>query len=257
MPSLPTGFSPKMFIFIHIEKSGGISLHTMLHNSFSHYLSPRPQIKSEFVVPEHVNRLNKLYPFHIDGMGGHKFCPALDYERCFDEPVSYFTFLRKPDARFLSHVNWQINVKGNDSNLEYYLEEAYFHNFQCYRLSGGRSFEGAREIIESKNVQLGLMERYEDSLFLLQQRVIQKFKPVDLKMNDRSSSYRKQYRLKELSPSILEKIRQVNGEDWKLYEYAVNKFPQSVVKGEYSRLKLFANVKRKISNRVVTGLLGV
>jgi hypothetical protein len=246
-----------MFIFTHIEKSGGISLHTMLHNSFSNYISPRPQVNSDFLLPEHIERIQRMYPFQIDGFGGHKLCPALPYEDCIDEPIVYFTFLREPVKRFLSHVNWQINIKGNNDDLSYYLENPYFHNFQCYRISGRDvGFESAREVIEKKKIQLGLMEKYEQSLFNVKD-LLPQFEPLNLKMNDKSSGYGKFYSIENLKPGILEKIKSANEFDLKLYEYATKRFQStsSATNTQFGKLKSYTNFKRKISNRLVTLLI--
>lgn len=162
----------KLFCFIHIEKSGGITLHNLLHSCFPGYISPSssPTFGEKFTAVE-LDLLIRLIPWKIPGIGGHKMGAFLGYEQVLGGKVQYFSFLRAPLKRYLSHYNWQRYVEKRKLTIEKFAKDPRFHNFQTYRIAGERNLDKALTLINSSFMLVGLIERYDESLLLLGQHL--------------------------------------------------------------------------------------
>ena len=102
-----------MLAFIHVAKTGGQSIETMLESSFGirHmpaviWKTPSPQTgpKQDFVIPkycpEDFRRLKKRTPF-LESVGGHSIALWSGLHEV--QPTTYFAFLREPIKRGASH----------------------------------------------------------------------------------------------------------------------------------------------------------
>src|SRR4051812_4528507 len=105
--------SDPFLVFIHIEKCGGITLHNLLHANFKGYISPHPGFQ-EHLSKEELKWLKRLYPGKVTGIGGHRAGAFQHYEDVIKQPLFYFTFLRDPIKRYLSHLNWQKMIMSKD-----------------------------------------------------------------------------------------------------------------------------------------------
>ena len=103
------------FCFIHIEKAGGSTIHNWLKYYIPNYLSLSPvyvwtnEKESEFSKKE-LSILKLFHPF-LAGIGGHRLKSFLNYESLFGGDLVYFTFLRSPIPRYLSHFEHQCDVR--------------------------------------------------------------------------------------------------------------------------------------------------
>lgn len=156
----------KFICFVHIEKAGGITLHNVLHSIFLGYITPSPAF-GEHLSSEQVRQLLKVWPIRVTGIGGHRVGAFLGYESVVKREIFYFTFLRDPIARYMSHMNWQKHIMKLDWSPASFTANEYFNNFQCYRISGERNYESAKKVIKDKFSFVGYMEEYDTSLILL------------------------------------------------------------------------------------------
>lgn len=69
-----------------------------------------------------LDLLLKLSPF-TTGIGGHTTRTYLDYQKVVKNPVFYFTFLRNPVDRYMSHLNYQIHSMNIQWDIEEFVEE--------------------------------------------------------------------------------------------------------------------------------------
>ena len=209
----------KRFIcFVHIEKAGGITLHNIFHTIFNNYLTPSPAFGEHFTKSE-LQKLIKIWPLTIAGIGGHRLGAFLNYEEVLTKDIFYLTFLREPIARYMSHMNWQKNIMNINWSPASFTAETYFNNFQCYRISGERSFISAKQVISKKFGFVGLMEEYDPSLVILSYLL-----GLDMSAFQYSKANQKKYGIKEfkfekLSDELQSHIIENNHEDIKLYYY--------------------------------------
>ncbi len=208
----------RFICFVHIEKAGGITLHNILYRVLNSYLTPNPNFGEQFTKQD-LRKLLNVWPLTVTGIGGHRMGAFLGYEEVFNNDVFYLTFLREPISRYMSHLNWQKNVMRIDWTAESFANDAYFNNFQCYRISGKRTFLDAKKIISQKYGFVGLLERYDQSLIMLEK--ILGLKQFSLQY---SKANQKEYRFgsikyDEIPSDIQTKIVHNNQEDVKLYHY--------------------------------------
>lgn len=190
-----------MFLFAHLEKCGGTSVHQYLKTRINNYLVLRPN-------PDHGDLFNKyqLNFFRknfkkIDGFGGHRIRLYENY----DDVDTYFTILRNPIDRYLSHLRHQIerNILINPND---FLDDSYFDNFLCKRISGVSNADACIEIIHNKNVYVNILENDLSKIKVLNKALKSyKFPQIDMK-------------------KILEK----NLEDIKLYDYCNNVYKNKI-----------------------------
>ncbi len=253
--------------FVHIEKAGGITLHTLLHKLFRGYLSPSP------VYGEHFTRadlagLKRLWPFPLHGLGGHRMGAWLGYESVVGQEVFYFTFLRNPLDRYLSHLNWQLHIKRNFTTPEAFVSEAYFDNFQCYRIAGERSEKKARKMLAEQFAFTGLLEEYDLSLLLWCSALGRADLDLRYERQNVKDYGEKSVRREDLPEGLWKKIVEKNAEDLALYQWVREElFPQQVKaysgnwkadlqafrqSNEGYRFPFSVHIKRKLTNALLS-----
>ncbi|NNC94903.1 MAG: sulfotransferase family 2 domain-containing protein [Chitinophagales bacterium] len=213
----------KFICFIHIEKCAGTSLNRMLHNNYSGFfnISSRDKIcwNGAFTA-EQFKFFKTIFPF-ISGMGGHSLFTTAGYEKHVDLPISYFTFLRNPIKRYISHINYQIHEMKIPWTIEQFLDDPQFTNFQTKRIAGTENIELAQNILREKYDFVGLVEKFDLSLLILKEC---------LGLDDMNIHYEKanvakaqsRLRFDDLPPEIKDRVTEANAMDLKLYDFALN-----------------------------------
>jgi hypothetical protein len=215
MPKLP------FICFVHIEKAGGMTSHQILHRSIPGYISPHPGFQEHLTAPE-LKKLLRFWPFRTGGIGGHRLGAFLNYEEVISRPIFYFSFLRDPMKRYMSSINWKTHLMHQDWTPESYGQEPYYYNFQCFRLSGERSFAKAKEIILKKYAFIGLMEEFNASLLVWKNLLgAPHFDLRYVKDNVRDYGEKTIY-WEDLSPRVQAQYLENNAEDQKLYDFVKN-----------------------------------
>lgn len=231
------------------------------------YISPSPEF-NEFFSSDYLEKLIANYPFRVTGIGGHRVGSFLGYEKIIDRPIFYFSFVRKPLSRYLSHFNWQKNVKKIAWTVDSFLEESYFNNFQCYRIAGKRDFASAKLHVEKKYSFVGIMEEYDASVLLLYQKLGFDKKPFYKKSNKKN--HKQMIDLSQLNPLQYQRLVDNNHEDIRLYNYIKEViFPSYLKEYKFSEKEkiwfnkvnrtysfpLISVIKRKITNTVLKKLI--
>ena len=228
---------------VHIEKCAGSSLHILLLNNYPNYLPLISKYKeTEYFSKEQLIYLLKLLP-STQGIGGHRVRSYLDYESVTRKPVFYFTFLREPLSRYMSHINSQKTVMGIDWTIDSFISEPYYNNFMCYRLCGKRNADKAINVINKMNF-IGLMEHYDISLLLLK-----KLLNIQINYENINVSDTKIFSYKSLSDEQHIKIKENNEENLRLYAFVKeNIFNEQVqLNASYlnNELDVFLNQNKK------------
>lgn len=221
----------KRLVFVHIEKAAGSSVHELMYaNFFPYYVaSPLRYTKfndnhSDFVSDRELDLVFKVTP-KLVAAGGHSLRA---YESIDDSRYCFFTFLRDPIKRYLSHYFYQNEVMELEWDLQDFLQNEYFHDFMCKKICGEADAEKAISIITHENFCVCLVERYEESLNKLKKYIesnikIGSFHTYSEKVNSRIDR-RNAAEEGELISGYMDTIRQNNSEDLKLYQYALDKF---------------------------------
>jgi len=236
-----------MIIFLHIPKSGGTSLITSLANiygdKFVRVHSPNfGQLKSKYQNSE------LRLPEKCEIVSGHF---SFGWHEVFKiEKFNYFSIMREPVSRVISHYFYVLKnphhrlhkvLVEKGYSLEEYVSSGLVgevNNGQARLLSGIEEIQFApygedkvkygsnsRELFElaKRNIDnsfdfVGILEKYDDCLFLLKE-----YYGIEIqneKLNE--GSYKDE--LATISPRQIEVIKEYNKIDIDLYEYCVQKF---------------------------------
>ena len=213
------------FIFVHIEKCGGSTIHNWLKYYIPRYHSLKPfflntnEKKSELSI----NELKLLKFFHpkAQGFGGHRLRSFLNYDLLFNSKINYITFLRDPISRYLSHFNHQNKL--NKYSIHEFLDNPQFNNFMCKKICGYADGEKAFLELKRNFSFVGFTDDFEKSIislsfFLGKSNV----KPFYQKKNKTININPAQ--LNEINEKFEEDILKNNLEDIKLYQKAFKFF---------------------------------
>lgn len=244
-------------VFVHIEKTAGITLHNMLHRDFATYVSPNP---AQFgrMDSETFARLCRRLRLRPAGIGGHMVVATEDYgPHLTDEPY-VFTLVRQPLDRALSHLNWRRNVMGQSWTFDEFFDTPAFGNVQCRKIAGEPSADGAIGNLPAFD-HVGCTEDFDFSVAKLAAD-IPGFRPIYRSSNVKT--YGSQgLTLDDLTSRQRSKLERENRADLALYEHVRHvvlpeqrgRFgtdPRSMSPGY--RFPLRVKAKRKLSNRMVT-----
>lgn len=209
------------FCFIHMEKAAGTTLHQLLLDNLPNYMAIHPgylprSVRDDYLL--HAKQLMLLRKLcRPCGVGGHFVRSYLGYEEAFsNHEIDYFTFLREPRKRYVSHYIYQVDTMGLKQTFEQFLERRELDDLQCKRACGVGSFESAREELK-KYKHVGVMEEFGKCMTMLNADVFDSCLRPTLRQKNTSQ------RSGDLSSRLLEEygdsIVDRNIEDIKLYEY--------------------------------------
>lgn len=171
-----------MLAFIHVAKTGGQTIETMLANSFGGAYSTAPEWARRkdsetdsqgFVVPkfqaDDLRRLLRLCPW-TRCVGGH---PVTLWSG-FDDvvPTRWFSMIREPLARGASHFQYNLQDKTvPPRQWDEWVAWPVHHNHQVKMFSPQGKAEDAIERILAQDVFVGLTECFDESLVMLERLV--------------------------------------------------------------------------------------
>lgn len=217
------------YCFIHIEKCAGTTFSHSLKYNYPNYLSLKPWYywtnePGNYFKHDELKRLLNIYPL-LKGIGGHTTRTFAGYEKVIKKDIKYFTFLRDPIERYMSHFNHQVNKMEKDWGIESFIQETRFNNCITKRLAGSEDVKLAKEYLFSHYDFVGLFEAYDQSLLLLKQFVFKNhFQPFYEFKNDSKSETK--IKFEELSKEIQNKILENNKLDIEVYnEVKSNLYP--------------------------------
>jgi len=214
------------YCFIHIEKCAGTTFSHSLKYNIPGYLSLKPWYywsnePGNFLSAKELKYLLILFPF-LKGIGGHTTRTFAGYESVVNKEIKYFTFVRNPIARYMSHYNHQVNKMGIDWKLDEFIKEERFNNYMTRRIAGEANLAKAIERIEEDFSFVGLFEKYDESIVLMNQFVFNgKLLLYYERKND--SLYEKKLNYNDLDNHVKENIMKNNLLDLELYKYIKNK----------------------------------
>ncbi len=216
-----------MLCFIHIERAGGTTLEHILRNNYLSFLTLPPSVwtndPAAVFTADELRALVRWLPF-TRGFGGHTTRVYGGYEEAVAQPIKYFTFLRDPVERYVSHFHYQVDTVRVPWSLDAFLHEPRFANFMTNRIAGGPDLARAKELLQTRFDFVGLTERFDESLLLMRNALGRH----DLEIHYEQQNVGRHGGSSGKSPGILddpdalEQIRSRNRLDLELHEFVRN-----------------------------------
>jgi hypothetical protein len=160
-----------LLVFVHINKTAGTTLRFILRSSYgARHCDVEPWHGAWTDPPfstADLKRVRKLYP-RLASIAGHRVSGYVDLE----EPGTdfrYLTFLREPVALCASRFQYQLDYR-KKQNLEFedWIEKDWVRNAQTQRIGGTTDPGDAISVLHRKEMFVGLTERFDESVVLLQ-----------------------------------------------------------------------------------------
>lgn len=239
----------KSFIFVHIAKTAGRTLLSIMENVFNKdeilYLYDNDDyplnVKDLKRMSEQEKRKYKLFTGHFP-FGLHEYVP---------QPCKYITILREPVSRVISTYNHIKNVEcmSKDEDFKKRWKEAqkmsleefvksdilpYQNNYKVYCLTdradkyGGctaEDLEKAKRNLKEHFMIAGLTERFDETVVYIR-RNLSWVVPFYTKTNVREGGLRRE----DLPQSTIKGIEEKNWMAIELYEYATELFNEMIGK---------------------------
>jgi Galactose-3-O-sulfotransferase len=219
MPNRRSDRKP-LLCFVHIERAAGTTLHAILRKNYPSFLTLTSPTwtndeRTVFTATQ-LRALLSVLPFSA-GVGGHNVRTYVGYEGVTERPIRYLTFLRDPVARYLSHLNYQLEHFPGRWDLRRLLDEEYFWDFTTKRIAGSADLELAKRRLEGDYAFVGLQERFDESLVLFR-RALAPGRDLDLRYEklNVSASHAPWTR----DPGVQRHAQKRNAVDIELYRFA-------------------------------------
>jgi hypothetical protein len=174
-----------------------------------------------------LRRVRRLYR-NLRGIAGHNVKPYSDLHIECPE-VRFFTVLRDPARRFLSHFLNRGDGNGQDA-FERWISSEWVHNWQTKMIAGEANAERAIDLICTRFGFVGLTERFDESLVLLAAWLQEPdFRPEYRRINQLSDKCRPRdadRKARDMSyldsAETRQRIREANSEDHKVYDFVTS-----------------------------------
>jgi hypothetical protein len=194
-------------------KTAGQTICGILRQSFAgrhcDLVVPRPARGKD------VRWAQRFYP-ELKSIAGHCVVPYGDLEEAGFRP-RYFTFLREPIERCVSHYQFSVQKDHCRQSFERWLLR--HANFQTQILSNTQDASRAIELLDERIGFVGLVERFNESLVLLRHWC--EAGEVDVRYRSRNIATDNHIKKKLLAdPKTVTRIEESHAEDRQLYTYA-------------------------------------
>ena len=170
-----------MYVFIHIERTAGRTVSSILRRSFGtghcdirlplarrHSDRPKNQLDHRILVDAEVlRRVRRVYR-HLKGIAGHNAKPYGDLGLSRPE-IRFFTFLRDPAARLRSHFLNALLADHGPKAFDRWIAATWVHNWQTKMIAGEPDAQKAIELLSTRVDFVGLTERFDESVLMLGQ----------------------------------------------------------------------------------------
>jgi len=221
---------------VHIEKTAGRTVRAVLLRSFGsgHCEIRTPYAKREPEVDDRrvavtggdLRKVRRFYR-NLRGIAGHNVKAYSDLHVVFPE-VRYFTWLRDPVKRYLSHFKNRSRAYARE-DFERWADQTWTHDWQTRMIAGEANAQKAIELLSGRIGFVGLTETFDESLLMLGQWLGEpgfrpEYRPVNQlagKQRSRDSA-REQADLSYLdTPEVRERLRAINALDQQVYDFAL------------------------------------
>lgn len=212
-----------MLAFIHIAKTGGRTVETVLRGSYGlRYVHAEPWAapdQSRAIPrygPDDLRRLRRIWP-PLQAIGGH----AVALWSGFGEvaPVRWFAFLREPVKRGASHYQFHVHTTESPLSFDEWVAWDVPRNHQIRSFSRNLDVEEAIEAIEREGVFIGLQERFDESLVMLRKLVAPELRIDYARTNTAPSNDIARSLLED--PLKVEQLSELHRDEFRLHDHVL------------------------------------
>jgi len=226
-----------MYAFTHIDKTAGRTVRAVLRRSFGagHCEIRTPYARragdrhdrSVYVTGDDLRRVRRIYR-HLRGIAGHNVKPYSDLDTACAE-VRYFTFLRDPVKRYLSHYKNRAGAYDRQ-DFDRWAAQDWMRDFQTKALAGEASAQKAIDLIAGRVGFVGLTEAFDESLLMLGRWLGEPdFRPEYRPVNRLADKQRARDTLRAQAdlgyleaPEVRARLVEMNALDQQVYDFAVH-----------------------------------
>lgn len=178
------------------------------------------------VTAADLRRVRRIYR-SLRGIAGHNVKAYSDLQLACPE-LRYFTFLRDPVKRYLSHYKNRSRAYGRE-DFERWADAAWTHDWQTRMIAGEPSAQKAIDLLATRIGFVGFTESFDASLLMLGQWLgapdfRPEYRPVNQLVGKQRvrDAARDQADLSYLdSPAVRERLLEVNALDRQVYDFAM------------------------------------
>jgi hypothetical protein len=226
-----------VYAFVHIEKTAGTTLNTILRRTFGtrHCDIRLPLAKRRYDRRDHrafveaadLRRVRRLYR-NLRGIAGHNVKAYADLHR--ERPdIQFMTILRDPAARFRSHFLNRAPGHTREA-FDEWIAADWVHNWQTKMIAGEPNAEKAIDLVATRFGFVGFTERFDESLLLMRQWLREPafnatYRPVNCisaKQRPRDVARQKSNMSYLESAEVRARIQAANAEDQKVYDFVAS-----------------------------------
>jgi hypothetical protein len=159
----------RIVAFAHIGKTAGMTMQLVLRQSFGvRHLDVSQRTGRTYTARDFAVDMRR-FPF-LRSIAGHGLKPFVDYPHP-GRRLAWFTFVREPIARFVSHYQHHVEQMHRSVSLEDFVEESIQANRQVQHLAGEQDLAAAKQIVRERLDCVGRVDRFHELLLLLRERL--------------------------------------------------------------------------------------
>jgi len=225
-----------VYALTHIDKTAGRTVRAVLRRSFgaghceirtpyAHRAADRHD-RSVYVTGDDLHRVRRIYR-RLRGIAGHNVKPYSNLATDCPE-IRYFTFLRDPVSRYLSH--FKNRAESHDrADFDRWAALDSMRDFQTRTLAGEANLQKALDLMSQRIGFVGLTEAFDESLLMLGQWLGDpdfrpEYRPIN-RLADKTRArdiVRTQVDLSYLdTPEVRDRLMELNALDQQLYDFAM------------------------------------
>jgi hypothetical protein len=215
----------KFFAFVHIERTGGMTLNHILRRIFflqKVEVRPFSKTSSKIFCAKDLKRILLVNPF-IRCISGHTIRALSDLRKIVPN-IKFITIVRKPIERYISHYLYLKYWLKNFYSFEEFIRNQAYSNLQTKIIAGEDSYYRAKTVLSDYFWLVGTTENFNEFLMLLQKEFELKISYLNYKRQNTSlqKNAKSKNEFEKIYSKYFEDIKERNKNDIELYNYARN-----------------------------------
>lgn len=208
-----------MIALIHVKKTAGKTLKHIMRCEFglAHCDVKRWGRQGDVFDADDLRRLKRINP-RLASIAGHSVRSTSNLDAA--EPgLRFYTFLRDADKRCISEYQYCVaQGRWPEGSFDRWIADPRYRNVQTRSLAGCEDADAAIDQIERRIAFVGLMERFDESLALMQSHLdLPCFTPLQRRVN--AARDRRVGDAVKADEAAMTRIRAANRQDARVLDY--------------------------------------